>query len=235
MNALAGGGSFVALPALIAAGMPSVQANASSTVALFPGGILSAIVYRGRVGSVAGVSLRPLLLVTLGGGLLGAVLLLETSTAAFDYIVPWLLLLATLALFFGCRIGAWLHRHWRVSRRPILYLQFALAIYGGYFGGAVGILMLAAWSLLDSYDFKALNASRTVMVSAANLMALLAFIVGGVVHWPETVTVMITASLGGVIGASVGRKAPPETVRAATLILATCITMLFFARAYLFK
>lgn len=101
MNALAGGGSFVTLPSLIAAGVPSVQANASSTVALFPGGVVSAWAYRDGLGPVGAVSLRPLVITTLLGGVIGAVLLVWTPTNAFDFVLPWLLLLATLALGFG--------------------------------------------------------------------------------------------------------------------------------------
>src|ERR1700748_1664310 len=98
MNALAGGGSFVSLPALVAAGVPSVQANASSTVALFPCGLASAWAYRDGLAPVGAASLRSLLIATLLGGVTGAVLLLSTPTKAFDVVLPWLLLLATLAL-----------------------------------------------------------------------------------------------------------------------------------------
>src|ERR1700731_3468204 len=105
MNALAGGGSFVTLPALVAAGVPSVQANASSAVALFPGGIASAWAYRDGLGAVGAVALRPLLLATLVGGVIGAVLLLGTPAQTFDFVLPWLLLLATLALGLGPQVG----------------------------------------------------------------------------------------------------------------------------------
>ena len=113
MNALAGGGSFVSLPALIAAGVPSVQANASSTVALFPGGIASVWGYREGLGPVAAVSLRHLLIATLLGGLIGSVLLLATPTTTFNFVLPWLLLLATLTLGFGRRLGESLRLRWR--------------------------------------------------------------------------------------------------------------------------
>src|SRR5580692_6641559 len=108
MNALAGGGSFVTLPALIAAGVPSVQANASSTVALFPGGVVSAWAYRDGLGPVGAVSLRYLVIITLLGGGIGAALLVWTPTNSFNFVLPWLLLLATLALGFGRIFGEWL-------------------------------------------------------------------------------------------------------------------------------
>src|SRR5579875_2373797 len=147
MNALAGGGSFVTLPALIAAGLPSVQANASSTVALWPGGAASAWTYHERFRPVCGVAAWPMVIATLSGGLAGSLLLLWTSSAAFNVILPWLLLLATLALAFGRRIGAaWQGQLWGRAG-PILFAQFGLGLYGGYFGGAVGLMMVATWVL----------------------------------------------------------------------------------------
>jgi uncharacterized protein len=145
MNALAGGGSFVSLPALIAAGVPSVAANASSTVALFPGGAVSAWAYRDGLGPVGTVPLRSLLFVTLVGGTIGAILLLSTPVRTFDLVLPWLLLLAALALGFGRRLGDWMRRRRRIPPAPVLTIQLGLAIYGGYFGGAVGIMMMAVW------------------------------------------------------------------------------------------
>ena len=182
MNALAGGGSFVSLPAMIAAGVPPVQANTSSTVALFPGGLASAWAYRDGLGPVGAVSLRALLVATLCGGLAGALLLLRTPSAAFTFVLPWLLLVACVALAFGRQLGEALRRRCHVHANAVLAVQFALGVYGGYFGGAVGIMMIAMWGLLDSRDIKRLNAPRTLMVSAANAVAVIAFIVAGAVR-----------------------------------------------------
>src|SRR5262249_17643315 len=170
MNALAGGGSFVSLPALIAAGVPSVQANASSTVALFPGGAVSAWAYRDGLGPVGSASLRSLLIITVIGGVIGAILLLRTPVKTFQFVLPWLLLLSLVAVSFGRRFGDWLRSRWRISPAAVLAIQFGLGVYGGYFGGAVGIMMMAVWGLLDSRDLKSLNAPRTLLVSAANVM-----------------------------------------------------------------
>lgn len=233
MNALAGGGSFVSLPALIAAGVPSVQANASSTVALYPGGIASAWAYRDGLGPVGAASLRSLLVVTLAGGVIGALLLLWTPSKTFDFVLPWLLLLAFLALSLGNRVGEWLRRRWRVPAWAMLAIQFGLGVYGGYFGGAVGIMMMAAWGLLDGRDLKSLNAPRTLMVSAANTMAMLIFVAARAVHWPETIVMLIAAAIGGYGGALIGRRLPARFVRAGTLLLTACITVAFFMRAYM--
>ncbi|HEY8335361.1 MAG TPA: sulfite exporter TauE/SafE family protein [Tardiphaga sp.] len=232
MNALAGGGSFVTLPTLIAAGVPSVAANASSTVALYPGGAASAWVYRDGLTQVCGVPLRPTLWATLAGGLLGALLLLWTPTSVFDRVLPWLLLAASLMLAFGPRIGPALRARFRAGLVTVLLIQFVLGIYGGYFGGAVGLMMMAAWALLDGADVKALNAPRTLLVSAANGVAVLCFIVAGVVRWPEALTMGVGALLGGYVGAHAGRRLPPAVVRLVTVLVAGVTTLVFFVRAY---
>lgn len=232
MNALAGGGSFVTLPALIAAGVPSVQANASSTVALYPGGLASAWAYRDGLGPIGTVPLKRLLVTTLVGGIAGALLLLLTPAKTFDFVVPWLLLIATLALALGRRVGDWMRQRWHIGQLAVLVIQFALGVYGGYFGGAVGIMMMAVWGLLDSRELKLLNAPRTLLVSAANTMAVLAFVVAQAVHWPETIVMLTGATLGGYGGAQLGRRASAKLIRVGTLTLTACITVAFFLRAY---
>jgi uncharacterized membrane protein YfcA len=232
MNALAGGGSFVTLPALIAAGVPPVLANTSSTVALFPGGLASAWAYRDGMQTVGTVPLRALLAATLCGGLAGALLLLRTSSAAFTFVLPWLLLVASLALAFGRRIGAALRARWRIHAHAVLAVQFALGVYGGYFGGAVGIMMIAVWGLLDNRDLKHLNAPRTLLVSAANTVAVLAFVAAGAVRWPETLAMLTGAVLGGYGGAQLGRRTPAGVIRAVTLAATACITLAFFVKTY---
>jgi uncharacterized membrane protein YfcA len=232
MNALAGGGSFVTLPALIAAGVPSVQANTSSTVALYPGGLASAWTYRDGLGPVCGVSTRRLLVVTLAGGFLGSLLLLLTPSSTFNVLLPWLLLFATLALAFGRGVGVVLRRHVRIGTGAMLAIQFVLGFYGGYFGGAVGLMMMAIWGLLGAVELKSLNAPRTLMVSAANTIAVITFIVAGAVRWPQTLAMLLGATLGGYAGARLGRVLPARLVRIATLLCTTAITLAFFVRTY---
>lgn len=232
MNALAGGGSFVSLPAMIAAGVPSVNANASSTVALFPGGMTSVWVYRDGLREVCGVPLRPTIIATLLGGIAGSLLLLWTPSRLFDRALPWLLLTATLMLIFGRHIGPMLRQRITVGLPAVLTLQFVLGIYSGYFGGAVGLMMMAAWSILDSADVKMLNAPRTLMVSAANGIAVLIFAALGAVWWRETALLGLGALIGGWAGAHLGRRLAPAFIRAATLTLAIATTVAFFVRAY---
>lgn len=232
MNALAGGGSFATLPAMIAIGIPSVQANASSTVALLPGGIASAWAYRAGLAPVCGVRLPPLLAVTLVGGVIGAVLLLSTPASTFDRVLPWLLLVAALTLTFGGRLRQMLHARVRIGAGAVLTAQFVLGIYGGYFGGAVGIMMMAAWTLFGSQELKAMSAPRTLLVSATNGVAVLTFIVAHAVRWPETLAMLVGATIGGYGAALLSRRVPAGVVRAATLLLVAGVTVGFFVKTY---
>ncbi|MGA0605582.1 sulfite exporter TauE/SafE family protein [Phenylobacterium sp. VNQ135] len=232
MNALAGGGSFVTLPALIAAGVPSVAANTSSSVALYPAGAVSAWVYRGGLTRVCGVPLRPTLAVTLVGGLMGALLLLWTPSTIFDRVLPWLLLSATATLFFGPRLRTLVQRRFQASATLILSLQFMLGVYGGYFGGAVGLMMMSAWSLLDEADVKSLNPVKTLLVTAANTVAIICFAVAGAVDWGAAAALGTGAIIGGYGGAHLGRRLPAAVIRWATLIATAAITVAFFGRAY---
>lgn len=232
MNALAGGGSFVTLPTLIAAGLPSVSANASSTVALYPGGAASAWVYRSRADQVCGLPMRVMLVATLAGGFAGALLLLWTPPSLFDGVLPWLLLVATVMLAVGPRLGQILASRAPASPVTVLVVQCLLGVYGGYFGGAVGLMMMAAWSLLSTSDIKTLAAPRTLLVCAANTIAVLCFIVAHAVHWPETLLVAAGALLGGYGGAHLGKRLPSRLIRVVTVLIAATMTLLFFVRAY---
>ncbi len=232
MNALAGGGSFVSLPALIAAGVPPVMANASSTVALFPGGLASAWAYRDGLTASQGASLRTLLVATLAGGIAGALLLLHTPSATFDFLLPWLMLFAFLTLAFGRGLGERLRRRVQIGAAVVIPVQFALGVYGGYFGGAVGIMMIAIWGLLEGGEPQKLNARRTLMVSAANSMAVLTFILAHAVYWSQTLAMLVAAIVGGYGGAQIGRRAPPRVIRIGTLCVTAAITLAFFVRAW---
>ena len=233
MNAIAGGGSFVTFPAMVFVGLPPVIANASSTVALFPGTLASTWAYRRELAHVAGIPFRWMLPVTIAGGFCGALLLLFTPPHLFDLVIPWLLLLATLTFAGGAQAGAALRRAVRIGPSTLLAAQFVISLYGGYFGGAVGLMMLAAWGLLTAdLNVKAMGPARTLLVSAANGAAVLLFIASGLVRWPETLALLAGAVAGGYGGARVARCLPPALVRACVLLLTATITAVFFRRAF---
>jgi uncharacterized protein len=232
MNAAAGGGSFVTIPAMVFVGLPSVAANASSTVALLPGTVASAWAWRRDFQAFEGIPLRTLVLISLGGGLVGAVLLLVTPQRAFDDILPWLLLVGTLAFAFGRRIGEALRQRVLIGPGVVLGAQVLLSVYAGYFGGGVGIMMMAVWSLLGNVDIKAMSAGRTVLVSAANAVAVLCFAIVGPVWWPETLVMLVAAVIGGYFGAVLARRIPAPWLRGFVVAYSAVMTAVFFWRAW---
>jgi hypothetical protein len=232
MNAAAGGGSFVSIPAMVFVGMPSVAANASSTVALLPGTIASAWAWRRDFRPFEGIPLRTMILISLAGGLVGAVLLLVTSQQAFDLLLPWLLLTGTIAFAFGRPLGAALRRRVRIGPGAVTGAQVPLAIYAGYFGGGVGIMMMAVWSLLGDTDIRSMSAARTILVSAANAVAVLCFAVAGPVRWLETGVMLVAAVIGGYLGASLARRVPGPWLRGFVIAFSVMTTAVFFRRAY---
>ncbi len=233
MNALAGGGTFGSPPAMIAAGrIPSVQANASSTVALFPGQVTSAWTYWDGMRPVCGVPRGYLAVATLIGGFIGSLLLLWTSSAAFDALLPWLLLFATLALAFGRQAGIVLRRFVHIGPGIMLSAQFVVGIDGGYDGGAIGLVMVAIWGLVGEVDLKALIRPRIMLASAANAAAVATFVIAGAVRWPQTLVMLVAGVVGGYGGARLAGLLPSPIIRTLTLIYAFAITLVFFIRAY---
>jgi len=233
MNAVAGGGSFVTLPALMFAGLPSVGANTSSTVALCPASLASAWAYREDFKNFdAGVSIRALLTVSLIGSVLGAFLLLLTTSKSFDIIVPWLLLIGTLVFAFGKKAGDALRRVVHIGPKTVLCLQFLLGIYGGYFGGAFGIMMMSVWSLVGVSDIKALNAAKTLVAGATNAIAVVIFIVAGKVWWPEALIMLVAAVVGGYVGARLARRVKTEYLRMVIIGINVMMTATIFYRTF---
>ncbi|WP_020672248.1 sulfite exporter TauE/SafE family protein [Amycolatopsis nigrescens] len=237
LNAVGGGGTFVALPALVAVGLPPVTANASTTVALVPGAVASAWVYRRELTSVGATSTRALTVVSVLGGGLGAGLLLVLPSASFDAAVPWLLAFATVVLAFGRRLSgalsAALGRSANLGSGAVLIAQFPLAVYGGYFGGAVGILMLALWSVGLGLDAAAGNPMRIAQLAAIYLAATALFLIASdVLRSPLPLAGMLTGAVaGGFAGAHLARRLSARLLRGVVLSIAVTMTVLYFVRA----
>ncbi len=164
------------------------------------------------------------------GGLVGALLLLFAPASTFDAVVPWLLLLAMLTFAGGRELGLALSRRLRIGTGTMLVCQFVISIYGGYFGGAVGLMMLAVWGLLDRAEMKAMAPARTLLVSGANGSAVLCFVIAGAVRWPEMLAMLVSAILGGYGAARVARLVPPAALRVLVLIISATVTAWFFLR-----
>ena len=232
LNAVGGGGTFVALPALVALGLPPVTANALSRIALVPGAAASAWVYRRELVPVGKTSTRSLTVVSAVGGGVGAALLLALPASSFDVVAPWLLAFATAVLAFGRQLSQKLGRAVAMGPRAVLVAQFFLAVYGGYFGGAVGILMLALWSIGVGLDAATGNPMRVTQLAAIFMSATVLFLIASdALRTPLILTAMLAgAVLGGFAGAHVARRIPARLLRAIILTTAVTMTVLYFLR-----
>jgi len=229
MNALAGGGTFATMPALLALGLPANLANATSNVALLPGAATSAWGFRDELRPVGGLPIRLLAAVTFAAGLAGSALLVVTPVRAFDLIVPWLLLVAFLAILFGRSAAAWLAARVTIGAPTLLVAQTLLGIYGGYFGGGVGIMTTATYGLLAGETPRSMFAPRTLMLAVANLAAAFVFAGLGLVRWQACLPMLAGGIVGGWLGARLGKRLPAGGVRGWTILVTAAI---FFARAY---
>ncbi len=232
MNAVAGGGTFVTFPALIFTGVPSIVANASNAVALFPASFASAWAYRHDFQKFEGVSLKAMVAVSLVGGALGAALLLLTPQRTFDDLVPWLLLAATLIFSFGPTITPHLRKMFQISATAVLVIQFVVAIYGGYFGGAMGIVMLAVYSLFGLTNLNAMNATKAILAGAINGISVVLFAGAGKIAWAQTGVMLVFAVLGGYYGARAARNMNPKHLRMGIVAISVTVTVVFFVRQY---
>ncbi|HEY2384683.1 MAG TPA: sulfite exporter TauE/SafE family protein [Terriglobia bacterium] len=230
MNSVAGGGSFLTFPALVFTGVPSIIANATSTVALFPGALASAWAYRGDFKGLERIPLKPALIVSIAGGVVGALLLLFTSQKTFDLVIPWLLLGATLSFALGPSIMKKFKRQNWMGPRTLIAFQFIVGIYGGYFGGAVGIIMLAVWTLAGMRDIHAMNGGRTLLGGVMNAAAVVCFIIAHKIWWLQTSMMLIAAVAGGYAGATFARRVNPAVVRSIIIVVSITVTAAFFLR-----
>jgi uncharacterized membrane protein YfcA len=231
MNSVAGGGSFLTFPALVFTGVPSIIANATSTVALFPGALASAWAYRQDFKGLEKIPLRAALIVSVAGGVTGALMLLFTSQKTFDHIIPWLLLGATATFSLGPNVMKNLQRQDWIGTRTLIAFQYMVGIYGGYFGGAVGIIMLAVWTLAGMRDIHAMNGGRTLLGGVMNAAAVVCFIIAGKVWWLQTSMMLIAAVAGGYAGARLARRLNPVLVRSIVIAVSITVTAAFFLRS----
>ena len=229
LNAIAGGGSFLTFPALVFAGVPPVAANATSAMAVSPGYLGSTLGFRPELRSLPAALLRREVGIAALGGLLGAGLLLITPAKVFAGIVPWLLLLATVLFALGPRIarlsGGAGQPRWRL---PGL---LAVSVYGGYFNGGLGILLMALYTLTGESRLNTVNALKNLNSFVLSLLSVVAFAAAGAIVWPQAVWMMLWATAGGWAGARLARRLPTRWVR--LLVIATGLVMsaVFFGRS----
>jgi hypothetical protein len=236
INSVAGGGSFISFPALLLIGIPPVNANATNTVALWPGQVASIGAYRGELEKLPWNGVMPLLVTGVLGGILGAWVLLKTPQRTFMQLVPWLLLIATLIFMLSGRITSWVrqrtaeHHKTEFATGRGIFIQIFIAFYIGYFGAGAGILILAMLALLGMDQIHTMNALKALLTTVSNGVALLLFIVSHAVYWPETVLMIIGSILGGYFGAHFAQKTKPENVRRIVIAIGFVLTAYFFAK-----
>jgi uncharacterized protein len=230
INAVAGGGTFLTFPALVFAGLPAIAANATSTAAVCPGALASALAYRRDLVGISRSTLRTLVVISLAGGVLGAVLLLVTPERTFSFLIPWLLLAATLLFAFGRPIAAMIRRRFHIGPSALVIGQFVIAIYGGYFGAGIGILMLGMMTIAGLTDINQMNGIKTLLSGCLNAVAVVTFTIAHQVHWPPAITMAIFAIVGGYAGGWLARRVDPARVRALVIALGLAMTVYFFVR-----
>jgi uncharacterized membrane protein YfcA len=232
LNSVAGGGSFVAFPALLFAGVAPVPANATNTIALWPASVASVVAYRRELVEVRAL-LLPLGAAALAGGLVGSVLLLRTPEAIFVWLIPWLLLFATLLFSFGGRIAKRITRGARAPLWLAVVVQLVISVYGGYFGGGMGIMMLAVLTLLGMTHMHRMNALKNVLGTLINGVAVVAFSLAGAVRWGPGAVMVVGGITGGYLGAAGARRVDPKLVRRVVLVIAWAMTVYFFCKTYI--
>jgi uncharacterized protein len=236
LNAVAGGGSFISFPALLFLRVPPVAANATNTVALWPGLAASTLAYLKRLKAPARL-LIPLLVTSVAGGWAGALLLLKTPQHTFLHLVPWLLLAGTLLFAFGNSIRSMAGKSSAIDDLSAVswaaiaissFIELLVAIYGGYFGAGIGFITLGMLTALGMRDIHAMGAIRTLLSATINAIAVLTFILAGAVLWRECVVMIAGALTGGWFGAHYAQKADPRKIRTIVIGLGLLMSTYFF-------
>ncbi|MEY8877027.1 MAG: sulfite exporter TauE/SafE family protein [Leptothrix sp. (in: b-proteobacteria)] len=243
LNAMAGGGSFLTFPALVYSGVPAIAANATSAVAVSPGYLGSALGFRAELARLPRARLLREGLICALGGVAGALLLLVTPAKVFAAVVPWLLLFATTLFALGPRllaartrrVGSQANMHSDTDPAAVHPLAqqlglLAVAVYGGYFNGGLGILLMALYTLTGERDINTANALKNLNSLVLSLLSVAAFAWAGAIHWPQALVMMVAATIGGFWGARVARRLPVAAVRALVVVTGVVMAAVFFAR-----
>lgn len=235
INSVAGGGGFLCFPALLLTGIPPINANATNTIALWPGTVASTGAYRKELRGTKR-HMIPLLITGSIGALAGAKILLLTPQATFLKMVPWLLLAATLLFTFSKPVSRSFQKlshsaNSEGSQRALIlaaFLQMVISIYIGFFGAGAGILMLALFAILGVENIHTMNGMKTLMATVCNGIALVEFIRAGAIVWPQALVMIAGAIIGGYAGAHYAQKLDPRITRAFVIFVGFALTGYFF-------
>ncbi|TSE21019.1 Sulfite exporter TauE/SafE [Tepidimonas alkaliphilus] len=231
LNALAGGGSFLTFPALVFTGVPPIVANATSALAVSPGYFGSTLGFRRELQTLPARRLRLEAGIAATGGVLGALLLLVTPPQAFRALVPWLLLLATAIFILGPTLTRRLGHGAQNRPRLRVWGLLAVSIYGGYFNGGLGILLMALYAATGEDDVHRANALKNLNSLVLSVLSVLTFALAGTIAWGPAALMAVAATLGGYLGARGARRLPAAAVRAAVIATGLTMTAVFMFRA----
>ena len=228
-NTLAGGGSFITFPALLLVGLNPLAANITSTVALFPNQITSCLAGRRLAGGVGGLSIGRLFLISVLGGIVGALLLLNTPVTFFARLVPWLVLFATTVFAWGSFRKQPLHAVAAMPVPVLTAIQFAIGIYGGYFGGGIGFLMISAFTIAGQ-EVRMATATKNVLAMAMNASAVLLFVFSDQVSWFAALSLAVGGIGGGFAGSWLLTRLPAQYLRGFIVVVGVVLTVWLFVR-----
>ena len=238
-NAIAGGGTFFSFPALLAVGLPPVVANASNSVALWPGSLTSAWAYRAEL-SRFGRQLWPMALASLVGGVAGGLLLLAAGDARFSALIPWLLAFATLLFALSPQLSAVVQAFrsrgqaaGAAAASNNVLVQFIVSVYGGFFGAGMGILMMASLAISGHKDVQEINALKNLLSSVVYSVTVVTFVIANAVSWPHTLLMLVAASAGGYWGARVARSLQGPWLRRVVIGVGAVLSLYYFYQQFL--
>jgi len=231
VNSIAGGGSFLTFPALVFAGVPTIAANATSSVAVFPGYLSGALGFFKELKEFPLHQLMILLVISLLGGILGSLLLLITPATVFSAVIPWLLGLATLVFALGNHISAWAEKNVNASGYLGNFASLIVCVYGGYFNGGLGIVLLALYSALGMKEINLMNGLKNGMSFIVSAASVTTFTLAGIVFWPQAILMMVAATIGGYCGVIIARRLSVNVFRILVVSIGVFMTILFTIRA----
>ena len=230
INSIAGGGSFLTFPALVFAGVPTITANATSAVAVFPGYLSGALGFAKELKAFPKSKFLLLIFLSISGGVLGSILLLITPEVVFSFIIPWLLGFATLLFASGNYVSKWAEKTSDTNGFKSNIATLLVCIYGGYFNGGLGIVLLALFSTLGMRDIHLMNGLKNIMSFALSAASVVTFAIAGIVFWKYAIIMMIAATIGGYFGVIVARKLSKSIIRIIIVIIGTIMTFIFFIK-----
>lgn len=232
-NAIAGGATLFTFPALMAAGLPPVVANATNYLALLPSNAAALPAYREELRGL-GKSLLPLMVVSGLGAIVGSILLLVSDPEVFVVLIPFLILFATALFAFGNNLRSSLLKIAGEARGNILvYVAlFLSSIYGGYFGAGLGFILLAIAQIMGFSDFHVANSIKNLLATSFTILSVIVFGVGGLIAWPEALTMMIGSTAGGYLGGSLAKRVNTRYLRAVVIVFGVVLSLVYFIRTF---